>query len=62
MAARGRPKKKSNDVIDPVCPDGPIPAINNKIGLQYDLFLSVIANHSQLQQGHARSLLNGIAE
>jgi hypothetical protein len=60
MAARRHREKQSNEVIDPFRSDLPIAAVNNQIGSRHDLFPSVIANRSQLEERTPQMPLNGI--
>jgi hypothetical protein len=60
MAARCHREKESNEVNDPFRSDWPIAALDNKIGSQHDLFPSVIANRSQLEERTPQIPLNGI--
>jgi hypothetical protein len=59
MAARRHRDKESNEVIDPFRSDWPIAALDNQIGSRHDLFPSVIANRSQLEERTPQMPLNG---
>jgi hypothetical protein len=60
LAARRHQEKESNQVIHPFRSDWPIPAVDNEIGSRHDLFPSVIANRSQLEERTAQMPLNAI--
>jgi hypothetical protein len=60
MAVPRHREKESNQVIDPFRSDWLIPAVDNEIGSRHDLFPSVIANRSQLEEPTAQMPLNAI--